>query len=319
MYLTIPTLLSLVVVVAPPVVLAWDSLGHQTVGFLAQKYFTAQANATFNALLGIGDDGEGGFDIGDAAAWADTIRDPGNLPWSKGWHFINPKADDPEHGVCSLVYPSDCPAGNCIVSAIANQTSLVLSGGEGMVKKNATMFLLHLIGDLHQPLHASGFKLGGNAVRPVCFGQGCGESVNFTSLHGVWDGGIARRIRGLEFRPGREADERERREDKEAARAWAGEIYGKRGGEMGKEGVCDVLGSDECVLRWARESNGLVCTHVLKRGERYVLEHDLAGEYYEENWRVVEDRIAKAGWRLAGWMNAVARVLGKSNGGRGDL
>ncbi len=63
----------------------WDSFGHQTVGFLAQKYFTVDANATFSALVGLQQE----FDIGDAAAWADTIRDKDNLPWSKNWHFIS--------------------------------------------------------------------------------------------------------------------------------------------------------------------------------------------------------------------------------------
>jgi len=64
---------------------SWDPFGHQTVGFLAHKYFTAEANATFDALVGLRKE----FDIGDAAAWADTIRDKDNLPWSKNWHFIS--------------------------------------------------------------------------------------------------------------------------------------------------------------------------------------------------------------------------------------
>jgi hypothetical protein len=64
---------------------SWDGFGHQTVGFIAQKYFTKEANTTFGALVGLGKT----FDIGDAAAWADTIRDKDNLPWSKNWHFIS--------------------------------------------------------------------------------------------------------------------------------------------------------------------------------------------------------------------------------------
>ena len=77
---TIPLLL----LAAVPAI-CWDGFGHQTVGFVAQKYFTEEANATIGALIGLNER----FDIGDAAAWADTVRGNENLPWSKNWHFIS--------------------------------------------------------------------------------------------------------------------------------------------------------------------------------------------------------------------------------------
>jgi hypothetical protein len=85
MHFRTPTRVLTLAAATAPVCWGWDSLGHQTVGYLAQIFFSAQANVTFNALLGLREE----FDIGDAAAWADTVRDRDNLPWSKGWHFIS--------------------------------------------------------------------------------------------------------------------------------------------------------------------------------------------------------------------------------------
>jgi hypothetical protein len=55
---------------------------------------------------------------------------------------------------------------------------------------------------------------------------------------------------------------------------------------------------------------------VLKRGEAWIKSHDLSEEYFDENWEVVDDRIGKAGLRLAAWLNAIAS--GVSPGSRDD-
>ena len=63
------------------------------------------------------------------------------------------------------------------------------------------------------------------------------------------------------------------------------------------------------MLGYAAESNRLVCSNELKNGGAWVLNNDLSKGYYEENVRVVYDRVGKAGLRLEAWMNVVARVL----------
>ena len=287
--------------------LCWDGFGHQTVGFLAQKYFTAETNLLVRDLVGLRPD----FDIGDAAAWADTVRDRDNLPWSKNWHFINPKGDDPEHGICTMEWLSDCVGSNCIVAAIANQTAITLDVNRPAIhRRNATMFLLHLFGDLHQPLHTSGFKLGGNAVRPVCFGAAVPCAESSSSLHAVWDASFSRKLRGL-------PKETTPEEDKAAALAWADDIYRRQNTSgINVETCADLVGS-KCIVKYAAESNKLSCTHVLKRGEAWVLANDLSGVYYDENIGVIEQQVGKAGVRLAAWMNALARELKSQE--RGDL
>ncbi|KAK4183824.1 S1/P1 nuclease [Podospora australis] len=294
-------LLALASAVAP--VLSWDPFGHQTVGYVAASYFTLEARTIFSPLLNLGPT----FDIGDAAAWADTVRDSSNLPWSKNWHFINPKGDDPDNHVCVMNYPNDCVKDNCIIAAIMNQTSILLDTSKPWInRRNATMFLLHFFGDLHQPMHTSGFKYGGNLVRPVCWGTDapCAESTK--SLHSVWDGAIPRKLRGLK-------ETTTPVEDKVAAMAWADEIVERQTleGEWLEEETCSDITGPKCVLGYAAESNKLVCSNALKNGERWVMGQDLSGEYFQENAKVVESQVGKAGWRLAGWMNAIARELAK--------
>ena len=63
-------------------VACWGGLGHRTVGYLAQHYFTEDANQLFKDLVKPSDH----FDISDAAVWADSIRH--REPFTEGWHFI---------------------------------------------------------------------------------------------------------------------------------------------------------------------------------------------------------------------------------------
>lgn len=235
--------------------------------------------------------------------------------------LIDPKGDNPATNTCKLSYPSDCPGANndnCIISQIVNQTSIVLNVSLALPeRRQATMFLLHFFGDLHQPMHASGYKYGGNLVRPVCWGREppCTEYINGTipyqrNLHGTWDSAIPRKLRGLKSET---SDE----ETKEAAIAWAEDLYRDEGllvvAEQEEDVDVDVYGP-KTVIRYAEESNRLVCSNALSKGEEWVLSRDLSLGYYEENKEVVKAQAAKAGRRLAGWMNVLAEELGRIKG-----
>ncbi|KAK0730881.1 S1/P1 nuclease [Lasiosphaeris hirsuta] len=284
---------------AAPVVHTWGDLGHRTVGYLAEKHLTVGALTLFGRLLA----NENNHDYSDAATWADTVKR--SMPWSRGFHYINPEKDDPPT-TCHVSWPSDCPKSGCVVSAIANYTSIVLDTRQPLIqRKNATMFIMHLIGDLHQPLHAVGWKTGGNEVKPLCWkrtppaGQvRCGGDLN---LHEVWDTRLAHTLRGLPISldNGRE---------KRAAAEWADDLFSRQraAGLVGGKSECDELGTTKCIVGWTAESNALVCSHVLKRGEQWILRNDLSEEYFDENWETVDHQIGLAGLRLAAWMNAIA-------------
>lgn len=72
-----------VLALSPPVVTAWGDVGHRTVGYLAEKYFTPKAAAIYGDLLA----NDRGFDISDASCWADSVKR--SMPWSRGFHFIS--------------------------------------------------------------------------------------------------------------------------------------------------------------------------------------------------------------------------------------
>lgn len=63
-------------------VAGWGGLGHRTVGYLAEHYFTEDAAQLVKDLI----KPSASFDISDAAIWADGIRQ--RQHWTEGWHFI---------------------------------------------------------------------------------------------------------------------------------------------------------------------------------------------------------------------------------------
>lgn len=157
---------------------------------------------------------------------------------------------------------------------------------------NALRFLIHFIGDIHQPLHTEAELRGGNGI-PVLFGK------KHTTLHTIWDNDIPERIRG-----GNLSDEYSQ------ASAWADDLFAN-----GIEGSCtDISTPEACALVWAGEANKEVCRYVLKDDLEGVENRDLSGDYYEGAVPIVEELIAKAGYRLGAWLNALAEVSQAAQG-----
>ncbi|KAF9872530.1 S1/P1 Nuclease [Colletotrichum karsti] len=288
------TLLAAVV----PSVLSWGNVGHRTVGYLAEKYLTDEASAIFGELLA----NDRNYDFSDAATWADTLR--GHMGWASKYHYINPR-DDPPH-LCGMKYPQDCPSSGCVISAIQNYTAQILDTSLPHInRKNATMFVIHFLGDIHQPLHATGLLRGGNDIRPVCWRRqpNNGRCTGPMSLHSVWDTQIPHRLRGLPPHlsiPG----------EKVAAKSWADDLFARHGASgVNTTGQCVDLAQSDCALGWATESNAFVCSHVLRPGLSWLTTHDLSEGYYDQSWEVVDEVIGKAGVRLGAWLNAIAARL----------
>jgi len=117
------------------------------------------------------------------ASWADHILHPdrsNNWGWSKQLHYV-----DTEDWVCIYDQPKDCnwtSGQRCVDGAIQNYTQrLADSQLDPIQRQEALQFLIHFIGDAHQPLHA-GFKsdLGGNEIKVSFFDIE-------KELHAVWD------------------------------------------------------------------------------------------------------------------------------------
>ena len=172
--LIFPVLALLASLLGPGPAAAWGEKGHRIVGELAQRQLTAPARAEVARLL----HGEPEPTLAGVAYWADDLRRHDALrgPRTERWHFVNL----PEG--CSYDAARDCPDGNCVVAAIPAQYAILADRAQpDAARREALKFLVHLVADVHQPLHAGHRRdLGGNRFQVNLDGEG-------TNLHQVWD------------------------------------------------------------------------------------------------------------------------------------
>lgn len=168
--------------------LAWGKLGHRLVGELAESELTPAARAEASRLMA----GEPEPTLAGISAWADELRerDPELGRRSAPWHYVNLG----EAG-CRYHADSACPGGNCVVEAIHAQTAILADRRRGVAERlQALKFVVHFIGDVHQPLHA-GFARdkGGNTIQvriPARFIPPWANGNPGSNLHSVWDSGL---------------------------------------------------------------------------------------------------------------------------------
>ncbi|ASG23226.1 endonuclease [Nitrospirillum viridazoti CBAmc] len=173
--------LSVLPAMAPTQAFAWGGDGHRTVAAIAYQLLTPTAKAQVNGLLG--DDSGQAFI--NAATWADDIRKPQPdqpYPGSGPWHYVSIPFNDAVY-----VKGRDCKTDSCVVEKISAfnaqlSDSQLLEG----VRRDALKFVIHFVGDIHQPLHAcENGDRGANEVQVTLNGRN-------TNLHSVWDSGIIR-------------------------------------------------------------------------------------------------------------------------------
>lgn len=174
-----------------PVALAWSALGHRLAGELAGRHLDPAATAQVQALLA----GEPDPTLAGVAIWADTLRDsdPERFKQTSTWHYVNTPL-----GQCDVVRARDCPEGNCVIAAIEQQRILLADRTQPHeVRRDALKFLVHFLGDVHQPMHAGNRNdRGGNQfqislrtdIKPEAYARDkYVDGVMGTNLHTVWD------------------------------------------------------------------------------------------------------------------------------------
>jgi hypothetical protein len=164
--------------------MAWGPQGHRTVGAIADRLLTPEAHAVVAELLAQDLDKfgnpSGRTTLEAVSVWADEIRGtPADEP---RWHY-----DDIP--VCGTVPPREayCPQGQCN-SAELERLIAVLGDAHAAprARNEALKWIVHLVGDLHQPLHASdNADAGGNRVQVALPGV---HTRGRESLHRAWDG-----------------------------------------------------------------------------------------------------------------------------------
>jgi len=156
----------------------WGPEGHVLVARLAERYLSPRTKVALGPLL----DGRG---LSDLASWADDWRS--FHPETSRWHFVDVPLDQPAYDEAR-----DCARGACVVMALAAQIGKLASPKASLEeRRRALRFVVHLVGDLHQPLHAVDHDdHGGNQVRAqIVMGEGeyPYRSMPNGNLHSVWD------------------------------------------------------------------------------------------------------------------------------------
>ena len=184
-------LLVLLTVMLPSASMAWGPAGHRMVATLAENRLDAGTHAEVQHLLGV----LSATSLADIANWADEMRsDPAQRELSRATsrlHYIN--FSDSR---CVYDAARNCARGQCVSAAI-NHYARVLGDRQAAdtTRADALRFLVHFVGDAHQPLHA-GYRSdrGGNTHQVRFNGKG-------SNLHAIWDSQVlaSRRLRWNDY------------------------------------------------------------------------------------------------------------------------
>lgn len=250
--------------------LAWGPQGHAIVAGVAMTKLSSTTKKNIRLLL----DND---DLAAISLWADDIRKQRDETF--GWHFVDIPKD-----AASFSQPRDCfrpqdthanaqnDHHNCVVDRIEIFRQVLADPRASRNDRlEALKFLVHFVGDIHQPLHAVDEARGGNDIKVTVFGSDkCG---NYScNLHGVWDVSL---IEHAGYAEGKYIDHLK-------------DVIKKR--KLGRRS----RGTPE---DWANESHD-AARQVL--GEQ---SHSIDQSYYLDNIGMVDERLALAGLRLATLLN----------------
>src|SRR5262249_29494498 len=267
--------------VLPSPVWGWGPEGHDVVALVAEQHLSSKARNAIAELIGSRSIGERRI-----ANWADLIKRSSyynkKYPKNATWHYI-----DLPLGVETDKVEDYCQNHNCVIDAVKRfQNVLQDPDGSELQRKEALFFLVHFIGDLHQPLHCAMLNgdYGGNKRRVILPGED-EDTFHRNNLHRVWDSDLVEAAgEGLT-----EAD-------------FAARLSAQVTPEMRRQW------SSGDVKAWVLESNRIAKENAYQgisgddgmEGKPIVL----SAEYMQTNQTVVRGQLQKAGIRLAKILNA---------------
>ncbi len=171
----------------PSPALAWGKTGHRVVAAIAQTQLSGLAWAHIREILGPGEN------LVDAANWPDEMRSDPAKYWQKTtppWHYVT---------LNGIIYDQAPPEGDALEALDHFRKVLQDPSASLADKQTALRFVVHIVGDLHQPLHVGKCcDRGGNEVKVTYFGKP-------TNLHSVWDTHARRRRESVVQRACRQA------------------------------------------------------------------------------------------------------------------
>lgn len=245
----------------PAEAFAWGQTGHRIGGALAEPLLTRKARAEIAKVIGT-------ETLAEASTWADDMRSNPDPFWqstASPWHYVTVP---PGKTYAEVGAP---PEGDSVTALTQFAATLKDPAAKLEDKQRALRFAIHIIGDLHQPLHVgNGADRGGNDVQVTLFGAP-------TNLHAVWDSGLIDR-RQLSY--SEYAAFLSRRLTPGAVKAWTT--------------------PDPAV--WIAESAAARDGLYPPAGQTA-----LSWRYLYDSRETLDLRLAQSGVRLAAWLNALYR------------
>ena len=242
--------------------MSWGVVGHRVVGQLAENHLSKKARKAVKELLGT-------ESLAIVSTYPDEIRSYEIFAYTVPWHYVNvlPGLDQVgfEGQLMNMKNPNIYKA---IEQCIADLENPDKSKED---KIFALKFLVHLVGDIHQPMHLGRSEdAGGNRIE-VLFGR---REIN---LHSLWDTRLVEQM-GMTFTElARACEDVPKREWKQ----WQG----------------------DSITTWAFESYTLAAQLYEEAADNPNFDYS----YFPTHADVVKQRLARAGWRLAGILNEIYR------------
>ena len=233
---------------------SWGPTGHRVIGEIAENHLSKKAQKEVKLLLGH-------HSLAEVSTWMDEIRSDSSYDYTHSWHYTTiPDGQS---------YNSRGNTQGQLVEHIELMISTLKSTDSSRDSKvQALKFLVHLVGDLHQPLHVgNGEDRGGNDIKVKFFYES-------SNLHRVWDSGM---------------------------------INHKLYSYTELAAIIDHT-SENQVSQWLEGSSATWAEECMQYREQVYDFDDpdrLGYEYVYRNWNLLEQQLLKAGIRLAGILNSI--------------
>ncbi|HET9768360.1 MAG TPA: S1/P1 nuclease [Thermoanaerobaculia bacterium] len=307
----------------PAPTLAWGGGGHRIIARLALRQIRREAEAgdrdarlvrkiVYQAIAT-----DSTATLESAAVFPDVVRGKDPYKFADSWHFVSiPRSSSAYDAATQCVVKPTAPEGDCAVGGIAHFRKALLAerGVANKAALDAVSFIIHFIGDIHQPLHASedldfihdgrpGDR-GGN-FRPVCFlrvsENACTQLFNgersSKNLHATWD-------KFMIIETGKDDD------------AFVNELDARI---LALDAATKAAWAEGDPAKWTEEAHALAAQHVytpqllrdiqVPHPRQFADFYFVDREYQDANIVRIEEQLVKASVRLAGYLKQIAHEL----------
>jgi hypothetical protein len=155
----------------------WGAVGHKTIATIAEQMLLPQTKQRLDEILN-------GRSLADVSVWADTLRQTPQWNFTGPFHYEGVSEGDDYLGSLKALTPNQQKKGGVVVAILECERTFTDPNSNAQEREDALKFLIHFIGDIHQPLHAGRPEdRGGNDIK-------LNWNQKDTNLHAVWDSQI---------------------------------------------------------------------------------------------------------------------------------